>query len=128
MNAVPTVREFPASDLEKGMRLEWGGIWQPPAFSVTTWGPGKDEAPSYPETWWTCVTVREAGGRLVDHYYSPASPVRVLGEVACRECGTLVPVAEAATGRRFDQTGRPPRFVEQYDLCPACADANKIGA
>jgi hypothetical protein len=123
----PTVSEIPACDLEKGMRLEWGAPWQPPVFSVTTWGPGEDEAPSRPETWWTRVTVQYADRSLVSHYYTPSAPVRVVGDVACHECGTLTAVTEAAMGRLFDRTARPPRFVEQFDLCPTCA-ATPIGA
>lgn len=130
MTAIPTVREVPACELSEKMRLEWGGSWQPPVFSVTTWGPGENEAPSYPETWWTRVTVEEADRRKVGYYHRPSSPVRVVMDVACRDCGTLVPIGEAATGRRFDRTVAPPRFLEQYDLCQTCAstDTGKNGA
>jgi hypothetical protein len=119
---IPRVREVLACDLKPGMRLQRGAPWQSPVSSVKTWGPGEGEASSYPETWWTRVTVVEADGRHVGYYHQPSSPVRVVGEVACRDCAALVLVADAVTGRRFDRTVRPPRFVEQYDLCPACAD------
>lgn len=130
MLAVPTVREVPAADLKPGMRIQMGApqYWQPPVSSVTTWGPGEDEAPSYPETWWTRVTMQSANRGHVDRYYSPSSPVRVVEEVGCRACGTLVPVADAVTGRRSDRSLIPPRFVEQYDLCQACAAAEEPAA
>ena len=121
MPEIPSVRDVPARDLQPGMRLEWGGTWQPPVSRLTTWGPGKDETPSHPVAWWTRVTVRAANGRLQERVFQPDFPVHVVSEVACRQCRNLVPVADAVVGRRIDRTVRPPRFVELYDLCPDCA-------
>jgi hypothetical protein len=136
MTNIPSVREIPARDLQPGMRLEWGGTWQPPVSSVTTWGPGKDETPSRPSTWWTRVTVRAANDRLEERVFQPDFPVRVVGEVACHVCGQLTPTADVATvcraarstarsgvGRQAD--ARPS--IELRDLCPDCA-ADENGA
>lgn len=124
MRTAASVREIPASDLPEGARLEWGGSWQPPVFQVTTWGPGRCEAPSHPEIWWTRVSVRQVDGALSDHFYEPSFPARVVQEVPCRGCGALTPAVGVTMGRRTDHGV----LIELFDLCPACADIDENGA
>lgn len=49
-------------------------------------------------------------------------------KLECGDCGALVPAIDAAKACRYDQTERPPRLIEQYAICPACAGIDKNGA